>query len=144
MNLAVKLPQFANDEQRCRYGTAKTLRLPFDAVVERLAARLVASGFQIAFRHDLAAQLGELAGTSYPRYLVWGVTHPPSLLRAMAGEPTLGLLLPCHLITYENHRREVVAMAVDAAFFMDVLRHPAAIEAAIEVKELLDGVIEEL
>ena len=128
----------------CRYGASKLMPLPFAAAVARVDQALHAAGLNIAFRHDLSTQLAAAAGSNYPPYLIWGVARDNDLLSALAVEPQLGLLFPCHLIAFENHQHQTMVMTVDPAHFMDVLRHPVAIQAAIETKELLEELLERL
>lgn len=143
MGLAIKNPRDPA-ELPCRYGVSKVFDQPFALVTAKLDEALAGADLTIAFRHDLSEQLAAKIGSSYPPYLIWGVARNDDLLRALAAEPQIGLLFPCHLIAYENHRQQTVIMAVDPAHFMDVLRHPAAIQAAIEMKDLLEELVEKL
>jgi len=144
MGQPAKAPRTDPSELPCRYGVCKILERSFAAVVATVDQALRDADLTVAFRHDLASQLGDQGDQSYPPYLVWGVFRRLDLMRALAAEPQTGLLFPCHVIAYENHRGQTVVMAVDPAHFMDVFRHPAAIQAAIEIKELLEELIEGL
>lgn len=144
MGLAAKASRNDPAELPCRYGVAKVVALPFPAVVARVEAAFAAAQLSIAFRHDLSARFTTQLGSAYPPYLIWGVARDADLVRALAAEPQAGLLFPCHVIAFENHRGQGVVMAVDPAHFMDVLRHPVSIQAAIELKELLETLVEEL
>lgn len=142
MGLAVNTVHQDPADLPCRYGVSKIVAAPFHEVVDRLEKAFSHAELTVAFRHDLSEQVSARIGTPYPPYLIWGVTRENDLMRALAAEPQAGLLFPCHVIAFENHLGRTVIMAVDPAHFMDVLRHPASIQAAIELKELLEDLIE--
>jgi uncharacterized protein (DUF302 family) len=66
------------------------------------------------------------------------------MARALGAEPQIGLLFPCHLVLYEDHRGQTVALARDPARVMDLLRHPLAIETAMMIRDDLEEILEQL
>ena len=122
----------------------KTVAASFDTVADRLQQLLGARGFHLQFDIDLAEQLRQEAGARFPRYHILGACHLRHMARALAAEPQLGLLFPCHLIHYEDHTGQSVVLARDPARIMDLLRHPVAIETAMLIRDELEALLEEL
>lgn len=132
------------DSSTCRYGIGKTILLPFDAAVDRLRGQLGTGGFQLLFEIDVSEQMQRHTGTRFPRYRTFGACHLPMMARALAIEPQIGLLFPCHIVLYENHSQECVVMFRDPAWITDQLLHPIAIETAMQIFAELETILDTL
>lgn len=128
----------------CRYGLGRSLPDDLSAIVERLNSRLQEHGFQVVFRVDYTDRFNTAGIGPFPPYEIWGVSHLEHMRRALSVEPAIGLLLPNHLIVFSNAEGWTVVMLKDPARDFDLLRHPAAIEAVMEIGNLLERIIDEL
>ena len=128
----------------CRYGMGRTFDEVLPSVAERLNVLLGSHGFQVAFRLDYEEKFNAAGAGSFSPYQIWGVCHLKSMYRALAAEPTAGLLFPYHIIFFRNATGETVVMVKDPTRIMDLLRHPVAIEVAIEIGNLLEHLLDEL
>ena len=130
-------------ESRCTYGFGRTVDLDCDTVLKKLTKALEERGFGVLFE----LEVGELWRTEKRdgnRYVILGACNPKAAARAYSADCNIGLVLPCHLVVYEEAPGRTRIMAADPATFMDLLRRPAAIEMAIEMKEQLEMVVENL
>lgn len=128
----------------CRYGSGRALDEALAAVADRLEISLLKHGFEIAFRLDYAEKFTAAGAVPFPPYQIWGVCHLELMHRALAAEPAVGLLLPSHLILYSTADGDTVVMVKDPSRTIDLLRHPAAMAATMEIGDLLEGILDEL
>lgn len=128
---------------RCPYGFGRTVDLDCGTVLERLRQGLENRGFGILFQLEVGdLWLGKEREGG--RYVILGACNPQAASRAFTADRNIGLVLPCHLAVYEEGGGRTRIMAADPASFMDLLRRPAAIEMAIEMKDQLEAVLEDL
>jgi uncharacterized protein (DUF302 family) len=128
----------------CRYGISKIVLLPYAEALVRLRERLSTGGFQLLFDIDVSEEMQQHAGARFPGYRIFGTCHLPMMARALAIEPQIGLLFPCHIILYENGRHECIVMVRDPAWITDQLLHPIAIETAMQIFAKLEAILEPL
>lgn len=138
---AMNLP--LNDDSRCSYGFGTVKNAPFDSVIERLIIELGKRHYQVVANIDMQQILEQGSGALFPRYRILCVCNPTLISRAFAVEPTVGLFFPCHVAVYEDYQHRIQVKVHDPLNIMDHLRHPAAIEAAIVIKEQLENLLEE-
>lgn len=128
---------------RCSYGFGRTIDLDCEKAVKRVREGLQDRGFSILFQLDVGDLWRSEEGPE-GRYVILGACNPRAASRAFSADSNIGLVLPCHLAIYEEGGGQTRIMAADPASFMDLLRRPAAIEMAIEMKEQLEGILEDL
>lgn len=136
MNLPLQEPA------RCPYGFGTVKSGDFATVVTQLTAALGERGYQVVASIDMQQVLEQGTGTLFPRYRVLCVCNPVVASRAFIAEPTVGAFFPCHIAVFEDYRQQVQIVVRDPLYIMDHLRHPAAIEAAITIKDQLETLIE--
>ncbi len=95
-----------------------------------------------AFRSQMNALFGmayavkmakKKLGKDFRRYAILGACNPPLAHRALETDPSVGLLLPCNVIVYEDGDGSVVA-AVDPLGLLGVLDNPALQDIAQEAE----------
>jgi len=129
-------------QKSCPYGFGKTVALDYEQALEKLVGLFRERGFNILFQIDMQQTLKQQAGIDFRRYMIVGACHSGLAARAFGADVNIGLLLPCNVIVYEEDGGQSRVMAMDPAYLMDLVRVPAAIEVAIEVKEELEALVE--
>lgn len=125
------------------YGMQKRLAVSMEQALERAREALKTEGFGVLFEIDMKEKLKEKLGVEFRDYRILGACNPPIAYQALQEEITLGLLLPCNVIVYEDGGQSVVA-AIDAKKMMSIVGNPKLDRAAETVNEKLARVIEKL
>lgn len=124
----------------CRYGFGTKSVRDFDSTIALLEALLSARDFKILSRIDVGASLRPL-DADFRRYQTFAACKLEHAKMAFDADINIGLLLPCNIVVYENDDGEVTVLAKDPARLMDLVDHPLAIVAAIELKEELETIV---
>lgn len=127
-------------ESEIGYGYSRTLDLPYSRAVERARESLKAEGFGVLCEIDIKEKLKEKLGIDFRHYIILGACNPSLAYQALQEELSIGLLLPCNVVVYEQEGRSVVA-AIDAAKMLSVIGNPRLEAIASQVNEKLRQVI---
>ena len=133
----------AEEKKTSSYGFSRTLDVPFRDAVERAREALKVEGFGVLCEIDIQEKLKEKLDVEFRDYVILGACNPALAYRTLQEEISIGLLLPCNVIVYEQDGRAVVS-AVDAARMLSVVGNPNLTAAADEVNEKLRRVIDNL
>ena len=124
-----------------KYGFGKTVKLGFDTAVERVTQELQKEGFGVLTDIDVAATLKKKLNQDMPPYRILGACNPPLAHRALAAEPSIGLLLPCNVVVHQDETGAVHAEIMDPNAVLDLVDKPAIAELAREVRQKLERVL---
>lgn len=124
-----------------RYGFGKTVQLPFDEAIERVTAALAQEGFGILSDIDVAAALKKKLNKEIPPYRILGACNPPLADRAIAAEPSIGLLLPCNVLVRQDATGAVHVEFMDTDAVLALVDQPSIAALAGEVKQRLQRVM---
>lgn len=133
----------ATTESVIGYGYSRTLDLPYSQAVERAREALKAEGFGVLCEIDIKEKLKERLGVDFRNYVILGACNPALAYQTLQEELSIGLLLPCNVVVYEQDGRSVVA-AIDAAKMLSVIGNPKLEAPAGQVNEKLRRVIDSL
>jgi uncharacterized protein (DUF302 family) len=131
-------------KKTCLYGFGKTIDLDYEAAVTKVVSDFEKRGFRILSNVDIRNFLQNDLGLPFRRYTMLAILTSQMAYRALSAEIDMGLLLPCHIVIYEENDGGTTVMAMDPARYMDLVRAPAGIEVAIELKDELESLFESL
>ncbi|MGE3857148.1 MAG: DUF302 domain-containing protein [Dehalococcoidia bacterium] len=84
------------------FGITRHLDRPYDEVLTATREALKEQGFGVLTEVDVRATLKEKLGEDFRRYVILGACNPPLAHRALSADPSVGLLLPCNVVVYED------------------------------------------
>jgi len=99
-------------QEECAYGMKVWIRLPHDEALAAVRHALGERGFTIACEMDVGRLIRDKLGITYPGYTILGVSLPDAMHQALELDRDMGLILPHHVIVYEQSAGSVIA-AVD-------------------------------
>lgn len=116
------------------YGMSVHTSLSLDEAETRIRAALAEQGFGILTEIDLAATLQAKLGIERRPYKILGACNPPLANRALEADESIGLLLPCNVVVYEDEDGTVVS-AIEPLMMADL--SPAVQDIADEAHDAL-------
>ena len=128
----------------CSYGFGTDVSSNFEKTLEDVESLLADKGFTIHTRLDVEEILSGVKHEQFGRYVILGACNPQFAKDLFNSDVNIGLLMPCNIVVYERRDGGCRGMIKDPARIMDMIDNPYTIQAAIEVKEKLEQVIEAL
>ena len=126
------------------YHFSKTLRMPFDAAVERVTAALQREGFGILTEIDVKATLKKKLDVDFRNYRILGACNPPLAHQALQLEDKIGTMLPCNVVVQETGAGTIEVSAVDPVASMQAIENPRLQGVAETVRAKLKAVVDSL
>lgn len=124
-----------------KYGFGKTSARSFDDAVAQVVAALQDEGFGILSDIDVAATLKKKLGADIPPYRILGACNPPLAQRAIAAEPSIGLLLPCNVVVRQDQSGAVQVEVMNTEAVLQLVDKPEIAALATDVRQRLDRVL---
>lgn len=125
------------------YVFARTLDIPFEEAIVRVTAALGERGFGVLTTIDVKATLKKKIDVDFRPYTILGACNPSYAHQALQAEPHIGAMLPCNVIVQQVEGGVEVA-AVDPVASMAAVENASLGEVALQVRALLQEVIESL
>lgn len=94
-------------------ATWKRLEKGFDETLSALPAALAQEGFGVLTQIDVQETLKKKLDVDFRRYRIVGACNPKLAHEALSQDPTVGVLLPCNVILYEEPDGTAVLGVVD-------------------------------
>jgi uncharacterized protein (DUF302 family) len=128
----------------CSYGFGCNVASGFEETIEKVELLLKEKGFQVYTRLNLHEIVGNATHDKFGRYIIIGACNPEFARQLFNADPNIGLLMPCNIVIYELHSGGSKVMIKDPIRIMDMISSPIAIETSINVKCLMEEIVEEL
>jgi uncharacterized protein (DUF302 family) len=107
------------------YGTRVVVGQRWDDVVDQVAAALAEQDFVVLAELDLRQVMQARLGIEMPDQRVLGVCRRPLADAALRAEPSLGLLLPIHVVIRAESPEVTVVEAADPVMMVAITGNPA-------------------
>ena len=107
------------------YGTRVMVGRRWDEVVDQVAAALAEQDFVVLAELDLREVMQVRLGIEMPDQRVLGVCRRPLADAALRAEPSLGLLLPVHVVIRAESAAVTVVEAADPVVMVAITGNPA-------------------
>ncbi|MEI6848100.1 MAG: DUF302 domain-containing protein [Chlorobiaceae bacterium] len=124
-----------------KYGFGKTVVMPFTVAIESVILALQNEGFGILTNIDVAEVLKKKLNQDMPPYRILGACNPILANRAIAAEPSVGLLLPCNVVVREDGAGLVHVEFMDTNVIMNLVEKQEIAQLANEVFAKLEKVM---
>jgi uncharacterized protein (DUF302 family) len=92
------------------YGFTKELIIPFEKTIEIVTQELKKQGFGILTKIDVKEKFEEKLRINFKKYVILGAYNPSNAHKAILTEENIGLMLPCHVIVYEDGDNTTVSI----------------------------------
>jgi len=126
------------------YYFSKIIKEDFDTAIEKVTAKLKEEGFGVLTEIDVKETLKKKLDVDFKKYKILGACNPPFAYKALQAEDKIGIMLPCNVIVEENSDGKVEVSAVDPIASMQAVQNESLGSVAIEVRDKLKKVIDEL
>jgi uncharacterized protein (DUF302 family) len=123
------------------FGFGKTVKLGFDAAVQKVTEELAKEGFGVLTVIDVQATLKKKLGVDMPPYRILGACNPVLANQAIGAEPEIGLLLPCNVLVREDEGGIVHVSFMDPGAVLSLVDDPRIDPLAGQVKHKLEVVL---
>ena len=127
-----------------KYGFGRSVTMRFDEAMAKVTAELQKEGFGILTEIDVAATLKKKLAHDMPAYRILGACNPAFAKRALAVEPSIGLLLPCNVVVREDADAVVHVEFLDPGMMGQLTANAAVDPIGREVREKLQRVMQAL
>jgi uncharacterized protein (DUF302 family) len=126
------------------YYFSKTVNEDFDTAIEKVTGELKKEGFGVLTQIDVQDTLKKKLDVDFRKYKILGACNPKLAHQALLAEDTIGTMLPCNVIVQERDNGKVEVSAVDPVASMMAIKNDSLIGVAMEVREKLNRVIDNL
>lgn len=127
-----------------RYGFGKAVSMSFDEALSKVTAELQKEGFGVLTEIDVAATMKKKLDHVMPPYRILGACNPAFAKRALAAEPSIGLLLPCNVVVRQDAAGMVQVEFLDPGMMGQMTDNPDVGPVGAEVREKLQRVMRAL
>jgi len=114
------------------YGLSVTVDRPFDETLEGVRSALVDHGFGVLTEIDLAATLKAKIDVDIDPHVILGACRPALAQRAVAAEPSVGLLLPCNVVVRSAGEHRTIVEALDPDVMVSLTGNEGLAEVAAD------------
>ena len=125
-------------------GITTVVKLDYDQAVEQAKAALKEQGFGVLTEIDVKATMKVKLDVDFQRYVILGACNPPLAHQALSTDPSVGLMLPCNVVVYDNGDGTSTVSALNPMAAMGVVGNPGLDAMATAATAKLTAAIERL
>ncbi len=126
------------------YYFSKIVNDGFDAAIDKVTDELKKEGFGVLTQIDVQDTLKKKLDVDFRKYKILGACNPHFAYEALLAEDSVGTMLPCNVIVQERDNGKVEVSAVDPVASMMAIKNDALGDVAMQVREKLNRVIDNL
>ena len=126
------------------YGLSLVLRGDIDEIISRITAALHRRGFGILSTIDMRESLYDRIGAHIAPYTILGACNAVLAEKALAVEPSIGLMLPCNVVVRGLGDEEYLVEIVDPELLVAATGNPDLSPIAEEAAMLLAASLDDL
>ena len=126
------------------YHFSKTVDQNFEEAIQTVTEVLKKEGFGVLTSIDIKKTLKEKIDKAFKKYTILGACNPGYAYQALSSEDKIGLMLPCNVIVEEHENGTVEVSAIDPVASMQAVSNDELGEVAVQVREALNKVINQL
>jgi len=126
------------------YYTAMLNGLTFDAAIAKITSELKKEGFGVLTEIDIKSTFEKKLDVDFYNYKILGACNAPFAYKALQAEDKIGTMLPCNVIVQEKRLGIIEVSAVNPIASMQAIQNDSLAPIAIEVRDKLKRVIENL
>jgi len=127
------------------YYINKTITgVTFDVAIDRVTEELKKEGFGVLTEINIKATLKKKLDVDFYNYRILGACNAPYAYKALQAEDKIGTMLPCNVIVQEREVGKIEISAVDPIASMQGVKNETLGELAMEIRDKLARVIENL
>jgi len=123
------------------YGMSVHTSLSLDEAEDQIRAALDDEGFGILTEIDVAATLQAKLGVQRRPYKILGACNPALAQQALEADESIGLLLPCNVVVYEDEDGTVIS-AIEPLMMAEL--SPAVKEVADTAHDALERALQQI
>lgn len=123
------------------YGMSVHTSLSLQEAEDQIRAALDQEGFGILTEIDVAATLEAKLGVQRRPYKILGACNPPLAQKALEADESIGLLLPCNVVVYEDEDGTVIS-AIEPLMMAEL--SPAVREVADAAHDALERALQQI
>lgn len=126
------------------YYFSKIVNYDFDKAIMKVTEELKKEGFGVLTEIDVKETFKKKLDIDFKKYRILGACNPHFAYEAIQKEDKIGTMLPCNIIVQEHANGAVEVTAVDPVASMMAVENEALGSLALQVREKLSKVIENL
>jgi len=126
------------------YYFSKIVNYDFDTAISKVTEELKKEGFGVLTEIDIKETLKKKLNVDFKKYRILGACNPHFAHQALQAEDKIGTMLPCNVIVQELENGKVEVTAIDPVASMMAIKNDSLGGIAIQVREKLNKVIQNL
>jgi uncharacterized protein (DUF302 family) len=126
------------------YYSATLNNITFQQAIEKITQELQKEGFGILTEIDIKSILNKKLDVDFYNYKILGACNAPFAYKALQAEDKIGTMLPCNVIVQERAQGIIEISVVDPIASMQAIKNESLAPIAIEIRDKLKKVIDNL
>lgn len=126
------------------YGIQIRVDTPYEEAIEKVTAALKEEGFGVLTEIDVKATFKKKLDVDFRRYMILGACNPHFAHQALQAEVSIGLLMPCNVVVYEDDDGKTVVAGMDPGMMAQVSDNPELPKIAVGARAGMERAIRSL